>query len=78
MDAFERRRGRERRFPRHAKKPGAFENEVWPKPFTAGQDSVAKRFRQARGRPIGLLFRQAFREKSFDGCCGIAKLGKKL
>jgi hypothetical protein len=78
MNALERRRGGERCFPRHAEKLGTFENEEWPKPLAARQDGVAKRLRQARGRPGGLLLRQAFRKKTFDSCCGIAKLGKKL
>jgi hypothetical protein len=78
MNAFERRRCGERRFPRHSEKARALENEEWPKPFTTRQDGVPERLRQARGRPGGLLFHEAFREKSFHSCCGIAKLGKKL
>jgi hypothetical protein len=78
VDAFERGRRRQHRIASHAEKPSTFENEERPKPLAPCEHGVAKRFSQARGRPIGLLFRQAFREKTLDGRCGIAKLGKKL
>ena len=78
MDAFERGGCRKCRVTRHAEKPGALENQERPEPLAAGEHGMAKRVSEARGRPIGLLFRQAFREKTFDGRCGIAKLAKKL
>jgi hypothetical protein len=78
MDAFERGGRRQRRLASHAEKPGTFENEERPESLATCEYGVAKRVGQARGRPIGLLFRQAFREKTLDGRCGIAKLGKKL
>lgn len=78
MDAFERRGGGKGVLSRRPEKLGTVENEEWPETLTAGQNRMAERGSQSRRRPCGFLLRQSVGEKAFNGCCSIAKLGKKL